>query len=104
MKRLTTYYFLLLACLNLFLSLCLSSVTAEYSAIGEEGIENPSLPLLLEWAFQRPWWPRIGVVVCVLGVVLSLLGKPKDNVLKNLLIVALVAELWGMFLSVVAFI
>jgi hypothetical protein len=101
MKRLTTYYFLLLACFNVFLSLCLSSLTGEYGIIGEEG--DPSLPFLLEWAFQRPLWPRIGVAVCVIGAVLSLLGKPNDNVLKNLLIVALIAELWGMFLTAITF-
>ena len=102
MKKLTTYYFLLLVCFNVFLSLCLSSLTGEYGVIGEAG--EPSLPVLLEWAFQRPLWPRIGVAVCTLGAVSSLLGKPSDTVLKNLLMVVLIAELWGMFLSAVAFI
>ena len=103
MKRLTTYYFLLLVFFNVFLSLCLSSATASYSAIGEERAGGMPPSLLMDLAFQRPWWPRFGVVVCVVGAVLSLLGRPKDNVLKNLLIVFLIAELWSMFLTAATF-
>jgi len=104
MKRLTTYYFLLLGGLNVFLVKLLPSAATLYEVvIGNKVLEGQELPWWTEQVLQYSWWPWVGVVICVVGIVLSLLGKLKDNVLKNLLVILLFVELWVMFLSVVAF-
>jgi len=103
MKRLTTYYFLLLTGFNVLFAYYLTFVTANYKVVIQDALEGQALPLYTEWFCQYLWWPWVGVVVGVIGVVLSLVGKPKDNVLKTLLIVFLIAEVWFMFATVVAF-
>ena len=102
MKRLTTYYFLLLACSNVFFALRLSlTATADRLAVLKR-LFGDALPRLTEWFFQYPWWPWIGVAVCIIGTVLSLLGKVNDSILKRLLIVFLMVELVVMFLFMTA--
>jgi len=103
MKRLTTYYFLLLACLNVLFAQILSFAMADYKTVLDNKFDGSALPPCTERVFQYPWWPWIGVTGCIIGAILSLWGKPRDNVLKNLLIVFLIVELWIMFYTVVAF-
>ncbi|MCL1920377.1 MAG: hypothetical protein FWG50_04750 [Kiritimatiellaeota bacterium] len=103
MKRLTTYYFLLLAGFNVFFALCLSSATAKHGYLIKESL-GTALPLPTQWILQYSWWPLAGAAVCAIGTVLSLLGRPKDNTLRNLLIVFLFVELGAMFLTAIAFI
>ena len=105
MKKQTTYYFLLLACSNVYFARALSKVTTFFDIfVRERFLEGQALPMLTEWVIRYSWWPWIGLAVCVIGTALSLLGKPKDNILKNLLVVVLIVELWVMFLFVVAFV
>jgi len=105
MKRLTTYYFLLLACSNFYFARVLSKATTFFDVfVRERFLEGQALPMLTEWVILYSWWPWIGFAVCVIGAVLSLLGIPKDNILKNLLIIVLIVEFWIMFFFVVAFI
>jgi len=104
MKRLTTYYFLLLACLNVFFALFLPFITNHYKmTVQDTLLEGRVLPLLTERVIQCSCWPWVGVAICVTGTILSLLGRLRDNVLTNLLIVFLIIELWVMFISLVAF-
>ena len=98
MKRLTTYYFLLLAYSNAFFALRPPLTITDDRLADFKHLFGDELPRLTEWFFQYPWWPRIGAVVCVIGAVLSLLGIVKDSTLKRLLIVFLILELGVMFL------
>ena len=102
MKRLTTYYFLLLGCSNVFFALRVPPMTADYSAV-LTGFGN-ALPPLTKWFIQNPWWPWTGAAVCVTGAALSFWGSPKDNVLRKVLAGFLIAELVVMFLFVVSFV
>ena len=101
MKRLTTYCFLLLAGLNAFFARYLAFAMPKCESAIRMMFEGKPLLFQEESAFLYPWWPWIGVVVCVVGAILSMLGKPKDSVLKNVLVVFLVLELCVMFLSMV---
>jgi len=103
MKKLTTWFFLLLACFNAFFALCLSSVTAKHGYLIQESF-GTALPLPTKWILQYSWWPLVGAIVCVIGAILSLLGKPKDYDFRNLLTIFLFVELGVMFLTAVAFI
>ena len=103
MKRLTTYYFLLLTGFNVLFAYYLTFVTANYKAVIQDALEGQALPLYTEWFCQYLWWPWAGVVVCVVGAMLSLWGKPKDNVLRTLLVIFLTVELLIMFVTLVAF-
>jgi len=104
MKRLTTCYFLLLGGLNvLFVRFLPRAATLYEVVVGNKILEGLELPWWTEQVLQYSWWPWVGVAICVAGAVLSLLGNPKDNVLKNLLVILLIIELGVMFVSVVAF-
>jgi len=104
MKKWTMCYFLLLACFNMFFALFLSLATARYKVIVNDMLEGQAWPLLTERVFQYLWWPWVGVVICVVGATLSLLGKPKANVkLRNLLVAFLIVELGFMFVTMVAY-
>jgi len=98
MKRLTTYYFLVLACTNAFFALRLSLTATDERIASLKHLFGDALPRLTEWFLQYPWWPRIGAAVCIIGAVLSLLGTVKDSILKRVLIVFLIVELGVMFL------
>jgi len=98
MKRLTTYYFLLLGCLSVFFALYLPLVATSF----EDFVSRFGSGI--KWGYPFPWWPWVGVVVCAVGTVLSLWGIPKDNVLRHLLVITLFVELGAMSLTVAAFI
>ena len=103
MKRLTTYYFLLLVFLNVLFALYLLATTASCENSINEFLGGSALPLWTELAIRYSWWPWVGVVICIVGTMLSLWGRPKDSILRNLLIVFLIVELWVMFNAVMAF-
>jgi len=103
MKRLTTYYFLLLAGLSAFFAQYVTLTIVDCKITINDVFEGQALPLWTEWAFQCTWWLWIGVAICIVGVTLSLLGKPKDNVMRTLLAVFLIVELCVMFFTMVAF-
>ena len=103
MKKLTSSLFFLLVCFNVFFALCLSSVTAKHGYLIKESF-GTALPLPTQWVLHYSWWPWVGALICAIGTVLSLLGKSKDNVLRNLLTAVLFVELGVMFLTAVAFI
>jgi len=104
MKRLTTYYFLLLAGSNLLLAQYLpSAITLFEDVISKGPLGGMQLPFVTERVFGCPWWPWVGVAICVFGAMLSLLGIPKDNVLKNLLVIFLIIEFWALFTTMAAF-
>jgi len=104
MKKLTTYCFLLIGGLNVLFVHYLSVVSANYGVtVRDKFLDGLPLPWFTEMVLQCSWWPWVGVAICVAGAVLSLLGKPKDNVLRDLLTVLLIVELGIMFLSVIAF-
>ena len=92
MKKITMCYFVSLAGLNAVFALCLPSMVAYFKS--EFG---------MIWGCPYPWWPWVGVVVCVAGVLLSLWKRVKEKVLRNLLVVVLFVEIGIMFLTVVAF-
>jgi hypothetical protein len=98
MKRLVTYYFLLLAYSNAFFALRPPLTITDDRLASLKHLFGDELPRLTEWFFQYPWWPRIGAVICIIGVVLSLLGKVKDSILRRLLVVFIIVELGVMFL------
>ena len=103
MKRLTTYYYLLLTCLNVLFALFIPFITSRYKAAVDTLLDGQALPLWTERVVQCPWWPWIGVAICLIGTMLSLLGRIRDNVLKNILVVFLIIELLVVFTSLVAF-
>ena len=104
MKKLTTYYFLLLAWLNVFFAQYLPNAAAFYENFYRNSLlGGQPLPLWTELVCTYPWWPWVGVAICVVGTMLSLLGRPKDNVLKNLLIALLIVELGIMIFTMMAF-
>ena len=103
MKRLTACYFLLLTGLNVLFAWYLTFIAANFVEVLQDTLEGKELPGFTKWFCQYLWWPWVGVAICVVGVTLSLLGKPKDRVLINLLVVFLIVELWFMFATVVAF-
>ena len=106
MKRLATYYFLLHGGVNVLFAQFMPHAVAYYeSVIGKQVLEGQALPAWSEFVFQYSlWWFWICVTVCVVGATLSLLGRPKDNVLKNLLILFLIFEHFIMFSIIVAFV
>ena len=95
----TVRWFLLFTCFNVFLALYLSFIIANCKV----GFQDKPLPLLTEWVYQCLWWPWVGVVVCIVGIVLSLRRKSTDNMPWSLFVIILMVELVVMFLSVVAF-
>jgi len=103
MKRLTTYYFLLLVFLNVLFALYLSATTAHYEISINKFLGGYALPGLTEWAIRHPWWPWVCAAVCAVGAMLSLWGKLKDNVLRHLLVITLFVEFGIMFLTVMVF-
>ena len=103
MKRLTACYFLLLTGLNVLFAWYLTFEAFDYAVVVQNTLEGKELPRFTKWFCQYLWWPWFGVAICVVGVTLSLLGKPKAKVLKNLLIIFLIIELFVMFATVVAF-
>jgi len=103
MKRLTTYCFLLLAGFNVFLARYLTFTAPKYESAIQNIFGGKPLLFQAESVFPYLWWPWVGVAFCIVGVTLSLLGKPKGSVLKNVLVVFLMAELCVMFLSMAVF-
>ena len=92
MKKIVMYYFVALAGLNAIFALCLPPMVAYF----KNGFG-------MIWNCPCPWWPWVGVVVCVTGAALSLWRRVKEKVLRNLLVVVLFVELGIMFITVVAF-
>jgi len=103
MKRLTTYYFLLLVLLNVFFALYLSFTMTGYEVFLNYLSGGQEFPLWTERAIRYPWWPWVCAAVYAVGAALSLWGKLKDNVLRHLLVIALFVELGVMLLAVAAF-
>ena len=103
MKRTMTYYFLLLECLNVLFVLWLSPMVGKYGYDIKETF-GAALPLATKWVIQYPWWPWGGAAICAVGVVLSLWGILKDNVLRYLLVIILFVEIGLMFFTATAFI
>jgi len=68
MKKLTTYYFLLLTGLNVLFAYYLMFVTANYKVVIQDALEGQALPLYTERFCQYLWWPWVGVAVCVIGM------------------------------------
>ncbi|MCL1920438.1 MAG: hypothetical protein FWG50_05065 [Kiritimatiellaeota bacterium] len=103
MKRLTTCCFLLLAGLNVFFARFLPLAAARYGSVMRDLLLGGTpLPSWTGLVFQYSWWPWAGVAVCAAGAVPSLRGKRRDNALKNLLIVFLIAEFLVMFVTLVS--
>jgi len=103
MKKLTTYYFLLLAILSALFAQCLMFAIADCKVAMDDILEGKEWHPWTERAFHCPWWLWIGVAICVAGTALSLLGRPKDYVLRTLLVVFLIVELLILFVTLVAF-
>jgi len=102
-RILRMFCFLLIAGVNVFFALCLLAVADKRGYMLNENF-GTALPLLSKWSIQYSWWPWVGVAVCVVGAILSLLRKPKDNMLWHLLTVILIVELVALFLTVMAFV
>ena len=102
MKGFTTCNFVLLTGFNVLFAWYLTFVAAKYK-VNQYIPEGQELPRYTEWFCQYLWWPWVGVAICVAGVTLSLLRKPKASMLSNLLVIFLLVELWLMFATVVAF-
>jgi len=95
--------FVLLAFLNALLALYLSVTTDGYEFAVNDFLEGRAVPLWTALVIRYGWWPWVGVAVCVVGAMLSLWRKPKDNMLWHLLTVILIAEFAVMLISVMAF-
>jgi len=103
MKRLTTYYFLLLLGLNMIFAQYLRFAVSEFKNGLQNMLEGKPLPLATERLIQFYWWPWMCVVIYGLGLMASLIGKPNDSILRNVLICILIIELLGMFVTAASF-
>jgi hypothetical protein len=102
MKRLTTYYFILLAGLNVLFATYLGGVIVYFKTTLEEILQGKPLPLATEQLLGCYWWPWLFFGVACLGTLLSILGIPHDRFLRHILIGAIFIELVGVFWTVVA--
>ena len=102
MKRGTTYYFALLACLNAFFAWYLSFAAGTLDKAMRFMLEGKPLPLWTQRFLDYHWWPWLALAVALGGVISSLTGKVSGRVLTHALACVLIVELWLMFTVAVA--
>ncbi|MDD5523150.1 MAG: hypothetical protein PHI84_20215 [Kiritimatiellae bacterium] len=103
MKKIGTYYFLLLTVLNAlagygyghFTSIMLKEYTHRFG--------GRPLPQLTTVFLGIPWWPYIFVALCVLGLVLGVATRLQNNVLLHVVILILMIEGYILFMASIAF-
>jgi hypothetical protein len=102
MKKATTYYFLLLLCLNAFFAWYLTFAAGELGKAMHCALGGAPLPLLTQRFMEYHWWPWVAVVVALIGAITSVTGRVSDRILSHALVCFLILELWVMFTVAVA--
>ena len=92
MKKISTYYFIVLAILNGFLIPCmlwfLGFMSQQFNYIAE----GQRLPAATERFLSFPSWPSVFMALSLVGVAVSIWTKIKSSTLYHAIIVMLVLE------------
>ena len=102
MNKSLTFYFLVLACLSGFFAHSMK-VAAHLLRRGMQVIlEGKPLPQFSDFALDYYWWPWAFILFYILCAIGSLTHKTWERHLIHVLVCLLIAELWMMFLQVIA--
>jgi len=103
MKKLTTYYFILLGVLNLWFASYLTFVTSEFKDQLFHLQNGRPIPVPTEQLLNCYWWPWVFFAVAGLGTLLSIAVRPDNPLPRRILTNVLGLELVGLVFTVVAF-
>lgn len=116
MKKLATYYFIVLALLNLYGQLSLADLHKHtyklylkslmgpkfYSEM-REGHDLDYMPAISQFVMKYSWWPFIIVGLSLVGAIVSLVTSIRSSALCHFVIALVAADAFMLFLTVIAY-
>ncbi len=103
MKKASTYYLLLLTAANALLTWFFLGFTDMMSHQWQDDLRGVPLPAVTKLFLQAPWWPAAFAVVFLIAAIVSLASNRRNELLLHLLIVALMIEVFVLFLATVGY-
>lgn len=106
MKRISKYYPVVLAILNLLLAqgtrFLAAAMRSTYDGVYEPN--QKAFAHLTMWAIQGHWWPYIAATVCVVVVISAFIRDLSETAILRALVILLLLEVSVLFMTVVAFV
>jgi hypothetical protein len=103
MKKVSTYYFAVLAATNCLLGWIFIQFNRMMIEQFARDLGGRALPPATTWATNWPWWPYAFAVLFALGVCLSITSRIRSASLLHVIILGLAAEAFILFWTTVAY-
>jgi hypothetical protein len=103
MKKISTYYFLVLAATNAWLGFIFIRFNRMMLDEFVRYFEGRALPIITVWATSCPWWPFVLAAFFAGGLALSIATRIRSSMLCHLVIAGLVAESFILFWTMAAY-
>jgi hypothetical protein len=103
MKKIATYYFIVLAGANAWLAWFVPHLTNTMSQQYVRQFEGKPLPELTTVFLNASWWPYILIALCIIGIILCIATRLEDKSLLHIVILTVLIDAIILFYSSVAF-
>ena len=103
MKKISTYYFILLAGVNAWLTWFFPIFTGMMDHQWKEDLGGAEVPWATQVFLHAPWWPAVFFAIFLMGTVVSVFVKRQNQMLLHVVILTLMVEGFVLFWAVVSY-